>query len=39
MIEFMIKSDLINGFSNLKEPPSTYTDDDEDNEELGIADD
>ena len=38
--EYLIKEDMINPFSSLKEPPQTFTEDeDEEADEMGIADD
>ena len=30
---------MVNGFCSFKEPPSTFVDEDEDEQELGVSDD
>lgn len=45
VIDYLVKHDLVNGFSNLKEPPQAFVEDDDEDDgnaadgELGISDD
>jgi hypothetical protein len=35
----LIQNDLVNGFSSLKEPPGAFVEDEDEDQELGIAND
>lgn len=39
VVEQLVKHNLVNGFSSLKEPPGAFIDDEDEEDELGIASD